>query len=133
MKSIAIVKKTINDTSVVLGFPINGIQIVKGNRSSIDVIIDEFGTDILLYKQSNMTVYDNTENTIDANWQDVCDLELLGVSTSMWCGGAEYIIYRKNDKLKKEIKIEDKKIHIKHSLGWCKKCGTYCFGDCEAN
>jgi hypothetical protein len=131
MKSIAIVTEEIKDTSKIGAFPLGGEQIIKGDRDPIDVIVGEFGTDIILFAPSSMTSYDADENELDAQWSSITKLELIGHTTSMWCGGAQYAVYKKGS-FEKEIK-EEKTIVSSHGFGWCDKCDSYCFGDCEAN
>ena len=68
----------------------------------------------------------------------------------MWCGGDSYKVKIEDDTCKDDtckddtieetapltIEKEIEKIsdaEETHGIGWCNKCHSYCFGDCEAN
>lgn len=79
--------------------------------------------------------------------------------TCMWCGGASYIAYRMPEEMsvvaveqtviinnpgeemhetaaivtaQESIALEEMAAEHRHHPGWCNKCHTYCYGDCQA-
>lgn len=100
----------------------------------------------------------NTAKTRDGNEIDITDAEPIATITGMWCGGIEatvYVVLEKNaETTSTEIQtpsgdtIEETAsvVHMADKIdlseldarnekypGWCKKCHSFCYGDCEAN
>jgi len=67
------------------------------------------------------------------NWSYV-DREIIALINCMWCGGCSYKVYKSDFlEFKNNISIKEESSDKNHGVGWCPKCESYCFGDCESN
>lgn len=101
-------------------------------EACLDMLEAEHGP--VLIVRTDCMIWDRGE-TRDGRTMRVNRADQLATINGMWCGGPTVAIYRVADCERPECTVlnEDLFIKVKPSAGWCAKCQSWCFGDCEAS
>ncbi|MBD3216541.1 MAG: hypothetical protein GF311_28260 [Candidatus Lokiarchaeota archaeon] len=70
----------------------------------------------------------NAAKTREGREVSVKGLGAVATINCMWSGGGHCTVYAMSD-----IEAVSISPQIRNIIGYCQKCNSYCYGDCEAN
>jgi len=137
---------------------IPGNDFYGGLQDCLDDLEAKHGPVAIKKCPSNLgTVSDTAKTRHDDREIDITDVETIAYINCMWCGGSSYDVFVIPVDAKaseaseaanpggdiaetvESVKLAAKKkadlMNAKHNnhKGWCEKCHSFCYGDCESN
>jgi hypothetical protein len=92
----------------------------------------KFGN-IAIRNDNNYGFVKKIGSTLDKKEVSVAKAISVAVVNCMWCGGGTFSVFIDWNEIVAHKKSDCKETELSNSFGYCEKCETYCFGDCEAN
>lgn len=124
-------------TLVMDGYRVDKDKSIPGEDLSINaeecyaMLEAEHGT-IAIRDNSSYGWLSNEAKTRDGKTVNVEGIPPVATINGMWCGGINVTVYAVADTPIKENTVTTEPTMIT-GFGYCEKCHTYCYGDCDAN
>lgn len=149
--TVKIIRKTVNKTAYADGW---NVDVGKENYENINITIDKDGKKAICGDINFFYVVDDRFDKIKTRCpqaharfgdtyvsEKIYNLikETLVEAETSCPGDIEFInIKTKKEALRTAALIEENKINAENQqrenhFGWCKKCQSYCYGDCQSN
>lgn len=107
-----------------------------GYKECLDKLVEEFGM-IAVRDDSGYGWAKNNAVTTDGREVQIGAATRIATINGMWCGGPRRSVFLADDTcppvVRKRQEADLVVLDVNRSVGYCDKCDSWCFGDCQAS
>lgn len=105
-------------------------------QECLDKLVEEYGM-IAVRDDSGYGWAKNNAVTMDGREVPIGDVTRIATINGMWCGGPQCSVFLVDEScpsvVRKRSEADLVVLDVNRGVGYCDKCDSWCFGDCQAS